>query len=295
MHDTSVRFKIKNWKYVPKRQKKAVLMLCACAVSFCVFVGTAVQVMIYDIQKQPQQESQDAVEMMQILPAQPIGLLSKGTDAGEEYLADTVFVGDSNTVRLYLYGLVPLENYMAQQGIGVESVKDYPCVYFKDDNQKYTIPQAIAKVKPRRIVMTFGTNDVDGTFTKEEFIEEYRSAVHSIQKADPYCDIIINSIPPIAKYNDYKKISQKRIDEFNNALKDMAEEEMLPFLDSAQALKDKDGFLKSEHVIADGLHLNEKALAEMLLQVRTHAVQTQDRHPYTQEPLERRVPPEFGK
>lgn len=269
-------------------------MLFVCAICFFVFVGSAVIIMADSIRRQSEPE-QDSVDLVELLPADPVGLLDDWQEAGEEYLEETLFIGDSNTVRLYVYGLVSLENYMAQEGIGVESVQDFPCVYFKNDNRKYTIPQAVAKVKPRRIVMTFGTNNVDGLFTKEAFIEEYRNAVHLIQKAYPYCDIIINSIPPIAKYTDYTKISQKRIDEFNEALLDMATEEMLVFLDSAQVLKDEKGFLKKEYVVADGLHLNEKGLKTILEEVRTHPAVTTDRRPANDEEIpERRVPPGFG-
>lgn len=270
-------------------------MLVVCAVCFFAFVSGAIAIMAGSIQQESEQ-AQGSIEWLELQPSIPIGLLEASQEAGEDYLEQTLFIGDSNTVRFYVYGLVPLENYMAQEGIGVESVKDFPCVYFQEDNQSYTIPQAVAKAKPRRIVMTFGTNDADGLFTTEEFIEEYRNAVHLIQQAYPYCDIIINSIPPIAKYTQYPKLSQKRIDAFNEALLEMATEEMLMFLDSAQALKDQNGFLKREFVVADGLHLNEAGLKTILQEVKSHPALTLDRRPETEEraPM-RKVPPNFGR
>ncbi len=66
---------------------------------------------------------------------------------------------------MFAYGLVPLENYMALEGMGIESISQAPCVYFSGETKVYTIPQAIAKVKPRRVVMTFGTNNASGQFT----------------------------------------------------------------------------------------------------------------------------------
>lgn len=86
-------------------------------------------------------------------------LLTETADAGADYLNDTLFLGDSNTVRLYNNGLISLQQFCAKEGIGTQAALNEGIVTFKKDSNHYTIPQAVAMMKPRRVVMTFGTND----------------------------------------------------------------------------------------------------------------------------------------
>ena len=86
-------------------------------------------------------------------------LLTETADAGTDYLNDTLFLGDSNTVRLYNNGLISLQQFCAKEGIGTQVALNEGIVTFKKDSNHYTIPQAVAMMKPRRVVMTFGTND----------------------------------------------------------------------------------------------------------------------------------------
>ena len=126
-------------------------------------------------------------------------VLAETADAGKEYLEQTVFEGDSNTVRFNQYNLLTLDQFVGKEGLGVQGVTTDACVYFKGDSTAYTIPKALAKMKPRRIIMTFGTNNADGNTTSDDFVAACRSAIKAIQEAYPYCDIIINAIPPIGK------------------------------------------------------------------------------------------------
>ena len=84
-------------------------------------------------------------------------LLTETADAGTDYLNDTLFLGDSNTVRLYNNGLISLQQFCAKEGIGTQVALNEGIVTFKKDSNHYTIPQAVAMMKPRRVVMTFGT------------------------------------------------------------------------------------------------------------------------------------------
>ena len=163
--------------------------------------------------------------------------------------------------------------------MGIESISQAPCVYFSGETKVYTIPQAIAKVKPRRVVMTFGTNNASGQFTRESFIDAYRDAIAAIQDAYPYCDVIINAIPPIGKVRSYPDITMETLDDFNKALEELAQELGLPFLNSSEALKGGDGYAKPDYVIGDGLHLSQAALEELLFYTRTHAYEAEDRRP----------------
>ena len=78
-------------------------------------------------------------------------LLTETADAGTDYLNDTLFLGDSNTVRLYNNGLISLQQFCAKEGIGTQVALNEGIVTFKKDSNHYTIPQAVAMMKPRRV------------------------------------------------------------------------------------------------------------------------------------------------
>ena len=127
-----------------------------------------------------------------------------------------------------------------------------PCVYFKGYANPVTIPEAVKIMQPRRIIMTFGTNNTIGWST-ETFIDSYRTALEAIHDATPYADIIINSIPPVHQYRDNPDITMQTIDKFNLGLVELAEEMGFKFLNTAEELKDeKTGFAQWEYTISDG-------------------------------------------
>ena len=207
-------------------------------------------------------------------------LLPETADAGEDYQKETLFIGDSNTVRLYANGLISLQQFCAKEGIGTHAALTEGIVTFKKDNNSYTIAQAVAKMKPRRVVIMLGTND--NGMAVEEFINNYTALVQAIQESYPYTDIIVNTVPPVpANHANYPNMDQTRIDDFNMALLSMCEQMGLKFLNSAEALKDANGYGREDYYQTGDIHLKPVGLKAMLSYLRTHAYQTDDRRPDT--------------
>ena len=207
-------------------------------------------------------------------------LLPEAADAGEDYQKETLFIGDSNTVRLYANGLISLQQFCAKEGIGTHAALTEGIVTFKKDNNSYTIAQAVAKMKPRRVVIMLGTND--NGMAVEEFINNYTALVQAIQESYPYTDIIVNTVPPVpANHANYPNMDQTKIDDFNMALLSMCEQMGLKFLNSAEALKDANGYGREDYYQTGDIHLKPVGLKAMLSYLRTHAYQTDDRRPDT--------------
>ena len=207
-------------------------------------------------------------------------LLTETADAGSEYQDSTLFLGDSNTVRLYNNGLISLQQFCAREGIGTQVALNEGIVTFKGDNNHYTIAQAVAKMKPRRVVMTFGTNDTG--MEVQDFISNYTALVQAIQAAYPYTDIIVNTVPPIPEnHSSYPHMDQAKIDDFNMALLDLCEQLGVRFLNSAEALKGSDGYGIADYYTSGDIHLKSAGLKAVLNYLRTHALQTEDRRPDT--------------
>ena len=207
-------------------------------------------------------------------------LLTETADAGTDYLNDTLFLGDSNTVRLYNNGLISLQQFCAKEGIGTQVALNEGIVTFKRDSNHYTIPQAVAMMKPRRVVMTFGTNDTG--MEVPDFIAHYTALIQAIQQSYPYTDIIVNTVPPVpADHSNYPHMDQAKIDDFNMALLEMCEQLGVRFLNSAETLKGSDGYGIVDYYTSGDIHLKSAGLKAVLNYIRTHALQTEDRRPDT--------------
>lgn len=272
-------------------QKQAVLVCAVCAVAILLTAG--ITLVLIKRGKTPKQSAElpsvsdsvsgDGVEDISDhyqISQDSSALLGATADAGASYQEQTLFLGDSNTVRLYANGLISLQQFCAKEGIGTVSALNEQIVTFKRDDNRYTIPQAVAKMKPRRVVLTFGTNDTG--MTVDEFIGHYKKLVQAIQTVYPYTDIIINTIPPVpAEHANYPQIEQTKIDDMNMALLSMCEELEIKFLNSAEALKDETGYGKAEYYQNNDIHFKSAGLKAVLSYLRTHAYESADRRPDT--------------
>ena len=207
-------------------------------------------------------------------------LLTETADAGQSYQDETLFLGDSNTVRLYNNGLISLQQFCAKEGIGTQVALHEGIVTFKKDSNSYTIAQAVAMMKPRRVVITLGTNDTG--MEVADFISNYTALVQAIRESYPYTDIIVNTIPPIpADHSTYPHMDQAKIDDMNMALLSMCEQLGLKFLNTAETLKGDDGYGKADYYTSGDIHLKSVGLKAALNYLRTHACETTDNRPDT--------------
>ena len=270
-------------------QKQAVLVCAVCALAAVLTIGITLTLLKRGKTpsapvEQPSSEvlvpgEEDISDHYQINETSS-ALLPEAADAGEDYQKETLFIGDSNTVRLYANGLISLQQFCAKEGIGTHAALTEGIVTFKKDNNSYTIAQAVAKMKPRRVVIMLGTND--NGMAVEEFINNYTALVQAIQESYPYTDIIVNTVPPVpANHANYPNMDQTKIDDFNMALLSMCEQMGLKFLNSAEALKDANGYGREDYYQTGDIHLKPVGLKAMLSYLRTHAYQTDDRRPDT--------------
>lgn len=214
-------------------------------------------------------------------------VLVQTPDAGRSYLDETLFIGDSNTVRYTMYAddtgaaFTTLKNNIGVVSMGAGAIPTLKCEKFKGDSSLYTIPEAVSKLRPRRIIIGFGTNNLSGSSTDATgFISKYREGLAAIVAAWPYADIIVSAIPPLDQQRDNTNLTMTQVDAYNDALIAMCEQEGYKFLNSAEVLRDSaTGWAKKDYTLSDGVHLSKQAVTEYFAYVRTHAYITEDRRP----------------
>ena len=273
-------------------QKQAVLVCIVCALATLLTIGITLTMLKRGknpaeqpgdssiITPAPAPEGEEDISDHYQINKTSSALLTGTADAGDAYQEQTLFIGDSNTVRLYANGLISLQQFCAKEGIGTSAALNEGIVTFKRDDNRYTIAQAVAKMKPRRVVIMLGTND-NGMST-EDFISHYTALVQAIQASYPYTDIIVNTVPPVpSNHSNYPNMDQTRIDDFNMALLTMCEQLGVKFLNSAEALKDANGYGNVDYYQSGDIHLKPAGLKVLLKYLRTHAYETEDRRPDT--------------
>ena len=214
-------------------------------------------------------------------------ILPETADAGRSYVDETLFIGDSNTARYLLYAnetgtaFTSLNNNIGVVSMGVGSITSLKCEKFKGSSAMYTVPDAVAMLKPRRIIICYGTNNLSGSSTDAtSYIKTYLQGLQAIQTAWPYSDIIVSAIPPLDRQRENTNLTMTQVDAYNAALVQMCEENGFKFLNSAEVLRDDStGWAKTDYTLSDGVHLSKTAVTAYFDYVRTHAYITEDRRP----------------
>lgn len=214
-------------------------------------------------------------------------ILPETADAGRSYVDETLFIGDSNTARYLLYAnetgtaFTSLNNNIGVVSMGVGSITSLKCEKFKGSSAMYTVPDAVAMLKPKRIIICYGTNNLSGSSTDAtNYIKTYLQGLQAIQTAWPYCDIIVSAIPPLDRQRENTNLTMTQVDAYNAALVQMCEENGFKFLNSAEVLRDNTtGWAKKDYTLSDGVHLSKEAVTAYFTYVRTHAYAAEDRRP----------------
>ena len=209
-------------------------------------------------------------------------ILEQTADAGDSYVDETLFLGDSNTARMYrMFDYCSYDNAIGSVGMTAKSLASFACVQVSTSSGYITMPQAVAKLQPRRVILTFGTNDLNPSYKAADFVKNYQTGIEAIVTAYPSVDIIVNAIPPIGQQHSNQSLTQTQVDEYNKALVEMCQTKGWKFLNSAEVLKDSvTGYAKSGYVeTSDGIHLTRTAMDALFNYIRTHSYITEDDRP----------------
>ena len=199
--------------------------------------------------------------------------------ADDAYITASVFAGDQYAVTLQKDGRITLNQFVGQEGLKTSKALSTSCVNFASDSSNYTIPQAIPKMKARRVFVQLGANDVDGSVGVDSFIADYKQFLQSIRSAYSYCDIIAVGIPPVTEDSTNAAATQTIIDQFNQAIAVACNDLGCKYLNSAEVLKNSRGYAESSYFEANGYSASgARALLEY---AKSHAYNTMDSRPDT--------------
>ncbi|NLV85989.1 MAG: hypothetical protein GX025_02030, partial [Clostridiales bacterium] len=203
-------------------------------------------------------------------------ILPPTEDAGQEYIDNITFLGDSTTYGFIFYeslagGRNTKQVWTGFDGTMTLSFQDSVLIKDPEDGTGRTIRQCAQLRKPDFLVVTLGLNGI--SFMGEEyFISEYKSLITDIKALSPETTVVLQSIYPISQnYIYWGSITNDMVTRANSWVLQIAEETSCPYLDTYSVLAADDGSIKRQFESGDGIHLSPEGLDTVLEYIRTHA------------------------
>ena len=117
--------------------------------------------------------------------------------------------------------------------------------------------------------MLFGINELG--FNVDSFAELYGELLDRIAAGEPNAKIIVLSLTPITRARDREDdlFTRERVEQFNQAVAEMATSRGYTYLNLYDALADEEGWLP-ENQATDGIHFQPSKYLEWADFLRTH-------------------------
>ena len=81
-------------------------------------------------------------------------ILPESSDAGQTYVDETLFLGDSNTARMYrMFDFCTYDNAIGSVGMSAKSLATYACVELNNSGSYVTMAKAVAGMQPKRVII----------------------------------------------------------------------------------------------------------------------------------------------
>ena len=178
------------------------------------------------------------------------------TTVDDSYFDDALFIGDSRIVGLsqYCEAIDSRATFFAQKSLTIFDIRNKE--WIEDENgNKMSIATALAGKHYKKIYLMVGINEL-GTGDEERFREVYSQVVQGLRYLQPDATIFISSIMHVSeeKNNTDALYNNTNINIRNDAIKGLADNRKVFYLDINEAVDDENGNLKAE-TTGDGVHL----------------------------------------
>lgn len=200
-------------------------------------------------------------------------VVPKGEWVDSSYFDDAVFIGDSLSVGIKTYELMPNATVLAVEGLNPQTIMTSTAVENKS-GEKVKVIDALKEYNPKKIYIMLGSN---GFFwmDKDTFMKYYAEFINEVKAQHPDAIIYIQSIMPVTKEKEESdpRFANSIINEFNADIIKMCEELGVYYLDCASAVAGEDGALPEEASPSDGMHFTATYYRNWMDYLREHTVQ----------------------
>jgi len=186
----------------------------------------------------------------------------------DSYFSDAVFIGDSRTQGLELYGKIK-STYYADRGLDVSIALTKK--FIKEGGEKITLIEALEKHPEfKKIYISLGVNEY--WMSVNAYKSYYIKMVDEIRKACPNAKIYLQAIFPLSDDpTGGDGLNNEKMAQFNEVILEIAETKNLYYIDLWNAFKDLSGRnVLTSDITSDGVHLNVAGVKILTDYLRRH-------------------------
>lgn len=168
---------------------------------------------------------------------------------------NSVFIGNSCVDSLFLSGAIDGATYLYRTGMTVSDP-------FEKSTDTGSIPvmDELEGKNYNRVFLVFGENEL-GWVNTDLFVQRYKEVIDGVRERLPDAKIYVTGITPVTEDADQRNkfmVNNSRICEFNELLKQIAEDKVATYIDLYTAMVNENGVLP-DGLSSDGVHPNAKA------------------------------------
>ena len=210
-----------------------------------------------------------------VIKKEPTYIAPESEKVDTSYFDDAVFIGNSRTQGLMLYGGINNAKFYADKGLMINKVFDKP-ITIMGEQDKDTVVNALTRNLFEKYYIMLGTNELGWAY-ENVFIEEYQKLIDKIKEINPDGIIYIESILPVSKLkSDNDKVyNNANIENYNNLLKDLAKKNEVYYVNVAEHFKDETGSLDAD-ASSDGIHLKAEYCKQWTEYLMTHTIKPEN-------------------
>lgn len=180
------------------------------------------------------------------------------------WLADAVFIGDSRTDGLRLYGgIADVAAFLCQTGLSVYKVDQNQAV-IRQGERRVSVLDALAMGRYTKVYLSLGLNEL-GYFNPAGYAETYGRVIDAVAARQPGARIYVQLIIPV---NDARcrasgtpyYITNQAVSDYNAALTALCANKDVTLLAAPPELLDETGQLR-EDITTDGAHFRPEGYA----------------------------------
>lgn len=194
----------------------------------------------------------------------------EGPAKDDDYFADAAFMGNSLMDGFRLFSGLTTCDYYAATSMTVVGADSNKCITL-DNGNPGSFVEGLCQKPYGKIYILLGINEIG--YNLESFVDMYSEMLDKIIAAQPDCDIYIMGLTPVSaeKSQNSDIFNMEHIKTFNTALRKLAKDKGIWYLDLVEALSGDDGYLPSQET-SDGIHFSASVYSTWLDYVKTHYV-----------------------
>lgn len=192
-------------------------------------------------------EEQFSIEELPEEPASP-----QFVQVDRSYFDDALFIGDSRTVGLDLYGDLGEADVFADEGMTAFRIWKVQIPF--GEQEEYTLQEVLEAQKYGKIYIMLGINELGYHFDK--VIEKYRETLEMVRQLQPESIIYLQAnLHVTEKYAAYEPtFSNENINRINENIAGLADGQGIFYLDPNELFDDEKGNLDKNYT-TDEIHL----------------------------------------